>query len=258
MKEKKIYINGNETQYTVTSSGDVYSLNYGRTCKKKKLTKLSNKYDNGYVHVNLRYNKKMYRKKVHRLVAEAFVKNTDPENKTQVNHINGDKHDNRAKNLEWVTAKENTKHAIEHSLRTVRYGEKSPCAKLKKKTVEKICSMLESNEYSSTDIAEILSIPLHMVINIKNRKCWIEVSSKYNIDNHTKHRNPRKHVKKTSVKITVEQAIDICKLLQDTELKVKEISKITGVNTYKINSILYGNSWRKVSENYDFSNRRKV
>lgn len=66
--------------------------------------------EKGYLRVQL--NGKWLR--VHRLVAIAFVPN--PENKPQVNHIDGDKTNNRADNLEWVTNLENAAHAISHGL----------------------------------------------------------------------------------------------------------------------------------------------
>ncbi|NBX75057.1 MAG: hypothetical protein EBQ92_00685, partial [Proteobacteria bacterium] len=50
--------------------------------------------------------------KIHRLVAKAFVKNDDPTTKTNVDHIDGDKLNNYASNLEWVSGKENTRRGF--------------------------------------------------------------------------------------------------------------------------------------------------
>lgn len=64
----------------------------------------------GYAHVGLWKDQQCKQLRLHRLVAESFCINDDPNNKTQVNHLNEDKLDNRAENLEWVTPKQNTNY----------------------------------------------------------------------------------------------------------------------------------------------------
>ena len=92
--------------YFVSTDGTIYN-------KKFRPLKPSLK-KSGYFEVNLYGEEKPKSALVHRLVAEAFCKKSEG---NEVNHINGNKEDNRAENLEWVTRRENLKHAYENGLR---------------------------------------------------------------------------------------------------------------------------------------------
>ena len=103
---------GYEGLYQVSNQGRVKSLERkvkhwrgGERIQKERILKpYINRY--GYLLVVLCAGGKQKTLNVHRLVCEAFHEN--PDNKPQVNHINEDKADNRACNLEWTTAMENS------------------------------------------------------------------------------------------------------------------------------------------------------
>lgn len=114
--EKEIwrYIKGYEGRYQVSNLGRVRSLRRHRV-----RGKIMDVACNGhYWRIKLSKNNKAKRVLLHRIIAETFIPN--PENKPQVNHINGDKKDNSIENLEWCTRSENQLHAIRTGLRPMK------------------------------------------------------------------------------------------------------------------------------------------
>lgn len=106
---------------------------------------------------------------VHRAVAITFISN--PLNKPQVNHIDGDKENNDISNLEWATASENIKHSHRIGLSSARKGEINNKSKLKSNDVLKI-RQLSLSGLSQYKIAKLFNIDRSNVGSIVNRKTW--------------------------------------------------------------------------------------
>lgn len=105
--------------YQISNLGNVRSLkrkvnNSGNGTQRETKEMLMNPWDNGngYLVVSLQKNHKRKNHYVHRLVACAYVNN--PDNLGFVNHLDFNKHNNAASNLEWCTQRENVNYSKEH------------------------------------------------------------------------------------------------------------------------------------------------
>ena len=109
-----------EGLYQASTEGEIKSYYTGKILK-QEISK------NGYCKVMLCKNRKRKLYSVHRLIAVTYLNNYN-EN-LQVNHINGIKTDNKIKNLEMVTCKENIKHSFKNKLQIAKKGKEHPLYK---------------------------------------------------------------------------------------------------------------------------------
>lgn len=173
-------IEGYEGIYQVSNYGNVKSLarqrrnSKGIYMQKEKLLSLTNT-STGYKKVELVKNGKKKGYKVHRLVAMAFIDN--PENKPEVNHIDGNKINNHVDNLEWVTSSENSIHAYKTGLNPN-----------KKELNETVVVAMYINGTSKEDIAKEFGVS-NLVIkrilkeNAVTLRTQSEAKNQYHLDN---------------------------------------------------------------------------
>jgi hypothetical protein len=144
---KPIYGN---TKYCIFKDGTVYN-----TVRKTPVKPIQNKA--GYCYVTICTDGNKQNCYVHRLVAEHFIENKDSK-KTQVNHINKIRHDNRIENLEWVTQTENMIHANKKDTSEIEKKEPKQPSEIVKKDSKKVSKkkiIKEEIEEQLKDMTEV-------------------------------------------------------------------------------------------------------
>lgn len=175
MNEKWVQVKG-FPNYAISNYGDIKSVarvvksRNGYRNKKEKILN-PDTVKGGYLRVVL-YDDNLSKKKymVHRLVAEHFIPN--PKNKPQVNHLDGDKTNNRLNNLEWVTASENQMHAFRIGLSKPKKGINSHFAKLTKEEVLDIRKQYQPHVFTAKMLANKYGVSQKCIRHILDGNSW--------------------------------------------------------------------------------------
>lgn len=173
MIEKWKNVKGYEGKYQVSNMGRVRSVTRKLPHKRlgswvRKGVLLKQETMKGYLYTDTNHQGLKKKHAIHRLVALAFIPNI--EEKPFVNHKDADKKNNRKENLEWVTAKENSKHA--QGLDLFRRGQEHAGAKFSDDEVRKIRKDFAGGEISQKDMAKRYGVHRATIGRIIQRKLW--------------------------------------------------------------------------------------
>ena len=160
---------------------------------------------------------------VHRLVAEYFVENDDPDHNTIVNHKDENKLNYYYKNLEWTTPSNNSLYSLRQNGSNKNKGEDHKNSTINNEIAEKICYMI-SNGFRISEIVNTLNVSRNVVRHIREGKTWKDISSKYSM-NYT-----GKYFISPATK-------ELIRCLIDEGMSNKDINKETGVGITSINII---------------------
>jgi hypothetical protein len=152
-------------KYLAGSDGNIYSTHIGLKKLKPGISK-SRGSRLGYKSVVLCNDKYRITKRVHKLIAEAFLGESD----LTVNHKNGNTLDNRIENLEYCTQSENNIHAIRNGLRPKLDGVKNGNAKLTEEIVNEVRNSYPKKSYRI--LSKEYNIPITTLGHIIKRRTW--------------------------------------------------------------------------------------
>lgn len=234
------------TNYYYNDEGHIYYNN-------EKLTfKLSN---SGYYQCNIKHVDGTY-KYVHRAIAEsAIAKCTNTETTLVVNHIDGNKLNNKITNLEWVSYSENTIHAYENNLISINYGEMHHASKLSDQDRIAIINLILEGATNDT-ISSMYNLHSRYVSLVRHKKRWLNIWNT-NFNDHISIKSSKKrddnyyHTRTNKGSLTSDQRLEIISLFTTSKLNNAEIASLYKTDTSNISRARNRKLWSYEWSLYD-------
>lgn len=193
---------------------------------------------NGYMMVGTRH-ATYY---VHRIVADAWCHNDNPTEKTDVNHIDGDKTNNHADNLEWCSKSYNMKHAAVNGMLNCenrKRGENCNLSQHSEEFIRKACELLQDN-WRNVDVARATGIGACYIKQLRKGTAWKHITKEYNFPE-----RPRQSLSEVTVRW-------ICREIVQGTGNVDIVKKARNplVTLHAVKNIKYKKCYASISNEY--------
>ncbi|CAM0043286.1 HNH endonuclease [Vibrio phage K460] len=239
MERKKFILSGyvviqstEHLNYAASECGEIFRISSG-----KKLTKTYNK-GTGYYMVRMCHNNHARTVRVNRVMGFTWLYNPRPELHDSINHIDGDKLNDHASNLEWCSGSQNQRHAIETGLKgkgSLLYN-----AQLEEDQVHIICQRLEEG-YRIKDIADEFSVSKDIVRKIRGGDTYFHIRQLYvNIPC-----NYKTSYSENTVRWVCEKINEGC-----GDAPIARLSENTDLTTIDVKRIRYKIRYKDISNEY--------
>lgn len=226
--------------WKLSSDGRIYGVRYKKLLK-QRICHTPYMTIGGLV-VNGKHGLSRY---THRLVAEAFVDNPQPEQYTIVNHIDGDKLNNHYMNLEWTDLSGNAVHASYLELRKRVYGVDSRSAKLNESQVRTVCKSLLRTNGNIYETSRETDVNIYAVRAIRNYRSWRQISIEY---------FPKRHFIRKRPNLSEAEVRNICDELLNNDMDLnrtlKSLQGVIDVTRSQLVGIVSKYTYRSITDDY--------